>query len=80
MRHLGLHHQRINLLSHDYGDTVAQELLHRSLQPLMLLFVVPIKTISSREVEGHSAEPPFPCTYSCNEGWEVSGHIHGGQI
>ncbi|KFV47490.1 Mesoderm-specific transcript protein, partial [Tyto alba] len=28
-RHLGLHHQRINLLSHDYGDTVAQELLHR---------------------------------------------------
>ncbi|NWR58629.1 MEST protein, partial [Bucorvus abyssinicus] len=41
VRHLGLHHQRINLLSHDYGDTVAQELLHRSLQPLMLwlLFV-----------------------------------------
>ncbi|NXV52159.1 MEST protein, partial [Uria aalge] len=36
VRHLGLHHQRINLLSHDYGDTVAQELLHRSLQPLML--------------------------------------------
>ncbi|NXG59485.1 MEST protein, partial [Hemiprocne comata] len=28
VRHLGLHHQRINLLSHDYGDTVAQELLH----------------------------------------------------
>lgn len=48
VRHLGLHHQRINLLSHDYGDTVAQELLHRSLQPLVLLFVVPIKTISSR--------------------------------
>ncbi|NXC77232.1 MEST protein, partial [Anhinga anhinga] len=41
VRHLGLRHQRINLLSHDYGDTVAQELLHRSLQPLMLwlLFV-----------------------------------------
>ncbi|NXV33086.1 MEST protein, partial [Rissa tridactyla] len=41
VRHLGLHHQRINLLSHDYGDTVAQELLHRSLQSLMLclLFV-----------------------------------------
>ncbi|NXF51211.1 MEST protein, partial [Oceanites oceanicus] len=36
VRHLGLHHQRINLLSHDYGDTVAQELLHRSLQPLTL--------------------------------------------
>lgn len=50
VRHLGLHHQRINLLSHDYGDTVAQELLHRSLQPLMLwlLFVVPVKMISSR--------------------------------
>lgn len=48
VRHLGLRHQRINLLSHDYGDTVAQELLHRSLQPLMLLFFVPIKTISSR--------------------------------
>ncbi|NXF91483.1 MEST protein, partial [Eubucco bourcierii] len=29
VHHLGLHHQRINLLSHDYGDTVAQELLHR---------------------------------------------------
>ncbi|KFP69753.1 Mesoderm-specific transcript protein, partial [Acanthisitta chloris] len=29
VRHLGLGHQRINLLSHDYGDTVAQELLHR---------------------------------------------------
>ncbi|NXX17352.1 MEST protein, partial [Podargus strigoides] len=29
VRHLGLRHQRINLLSHDYGDTVAQELLHR---------------------------------------------------
>ncbi|NXD87907.1 MEST protein, partial [Halcyon senegalensis] len=28
VQHLGLHHQRINLLSHDYGDTVAQELLH----------------------------------------------------
>ncbi|NWU72469.1 MEST protein, partial [Pterocles burchelli] len=36
VRHLGLRHQKINLLSHDYGDTVAQELLHRSLQPLML--------------------------------------------
>ncbi|NWS77864.1 MEST protein, partial [Crotophaga sulcirostris] len=32
VRHLGLRRQRINLLSHDYGDTVAQELLHRSLQ------------------------------------------------
>ncbi|NXA13835.1 MEST protein, partial [Sapayoa aenigma] len=29
-RHLGLQRHRINLLSHDYGDTVAQELLHRS--------------------------------------------------
>ncbi|XP_053906075.1 mesoderm-specific transcript homolog protein isoform X2 [Cuculus canorus] len=29
VRHLGLRRQRINLLSHDYGDTVAQELLHR---------------------------------------------------
>lgn len=50
VRHLGLRHQRINLLSHDYGDTVAQELLHRSLQPLMLwlLFVVPVKMIFSR--------------------------------
>ncbi|XP_006031898.2 mesoderm-specific transcript homolog protein isoform X2 [Alligator sinensis] len=27
--HLGLRNHRINLLSHDYGDTVAQELLHR---------------------------------------------------
>lgn len=27
--HLGLANQRINLLSHDYGDTVALELLHR---------------------------------------------------
>ncbi|XP_074127235.1 mesoderm-specific transcript homolog protein isoform X4 [Sminthopsis crassicaudata] len=27
--HLGLQNQRINLLSHDYGDTVAQELLYR---------------------------------------------------
>uniref|UniRef100_A0A803TVJ9 Mesoderm specific transcript n=1 Tax=Anolis carolinensis TaxID=28377 RepID=A0A803TVJ9_ANOCA len=27
--HLGLLNQRINLLSHDYGDTVAQELLYR---------------------------------------------------
>lgn len=33
LRHLGLRHHRINLLSHDYGDTVAQELLHRSLPP-----------------------------------------------
>ncbi|NXF13812.1 MEST protein, partial [Smithornis capensis] len=29
VRHLGLRQHRINLLSHDYGDTVAQELLHR---------------------------------------------------
>ncbi|XP_026578112.1 mesoderm-specific transcript homolog protein [Pseudonaja textilis] len=29
LRHLGLLNQRINLLSHDYGDTVAQELLYR---------------------------------------------------
>ncbi|NXX83070.1 MEST protein, partial [Urocolius indicus] len=28
MHHLGLHHHKIHLLSHDYGDTVAQELLH----------------------------------------------------
>ncbi|NXS62151.1 MEST protein, partial [Brachypteracias leptosomus] len=53
VHHLGLHHQRINLLSHDYGDTVAQELLHRSLM-LCLLFVGPI---SSREVEGCSTNP-----------------------
>ncbi|NXH99097.1 MEST protein, partial [Pachycephala philippinensis] len=33
LRHLGLRHQRINLLSHDYGDTVAQELLHRITEP-----------------------------------------------
>lgn len=39
LRHLGLRHQRINLLSHDYGDTVAQELLHRSLPPLLPLAV-----------------------------------------
>lgn len=47
LRHLGLRHQRINLLSHDYGDTVAQELLHRSLPPL-LPFVVSIEMIPSR--------------------------------
>ncbi|NXF40825.1 MEST protein, partial [Nyctibius bracteatus] len=36
VRHLGLRHQRINLLSHDYGDTVAQELLHsRTLTQLL---------------------------------------------
>lgn len=27
--HLGLSHQRVNLVSHDYGDTVALELLYR---------------------------------------------------
>lgn len=27
--HLGLSHQRVNLISHDYGDTVALELLYR---------------------------------------------------
>ncbi|NWZ23358.1 MEST protein, partial [Asarcornis scutulata] len=34
LRHLGLHRSGINLVSHDYGDTVAQELLHRSQKPL----------------------------------------------
>ncbi|XP_054093675.1 mesoderm-specific transcript homolog protein isoform X8 [Callithrix jacchus] len=29
LRHLGLQNRRINLLSHDYGDIVAQELLYR---------------------------------------------------
>ncbi|XP_077648153.1 mesoderm-specific transcript homolog protein-like isoform X2 [Urocitellus parryii] len=29
LRHLGLQNNRINLLSHDYGDIVAQELLYR---------------------------------------------------
>uniref|UniRef100_A0A2K6B035 AB hydrolase-1 domain-containing protein n=1 Tax=Macaca nemestrina TaxID=9545 RepID=A0A2K6B035_MACNE len=29
LRHLGLQNRRINLLSHDYGHTVAQELLYR---------------------------------------------------
>ncbi|XP_069485715.1 mesoderm-specific transcript homolog protein isoform X1 [Ambystoma mexicanum] len=29
MKHLGLQNQKVNLLSHDYGDTVAQELLYR---------------------------------------------------
>lgn len=33
LRHLGLHRYGINLVSHDYGDTVAQELLHRSQKP-----------------------------------------------
>uniref|UniRef100_A0A2K5JIC2 AB hydrolase-1 domain-containing protein n=1 Tax=Colobus angolensis palliatus TaxID=336983 RepID=A0A2K5JIC2_COLAP len=32
LRHLGLQNRRINLLSHDYGDTVAQELLYRSVE------------------------------------------------
>ncbi|KAG8138513.1 putative Mesoderm-specific transcript-like protein [Naja naja] len=38
LRHLGLLNQRINLLSHDYGDTVAQELLYRwaSFQKLII--------------------------------------------
>uniref|UniRef100_A0A8V5GEV8 AB hydrolase-1 domain-containing protein n=1 Tax=Melopsittacus undulatus TaxID=13146 RepID=A0A8V5GEV8_MELUD len=36
VQHLGLHHSWINLLSHAYGDTGTQELLHRSLLPLML--------------------------------------------
>ncbi|NXO79451.1 MEST protein, partial [Sitta europaea] len=36
LRHLGLRHQRINLLSHDYGDTVAQELLHRDFSRSLL--------------------------------------------
>lgn len=27
--HLGLSNQRVNLVSHDYGDTVALELLYR---------------------------------------------------
>ncbi|NWX47979.1 MEST protein, partial [Steatornis caripensis] len=47
VRHLGLRHQRINLLSHDYGDTVAQELLHRSLQPLMLWLLL-VKEVRGR--------------------------------
>ncbi|NXT66036.1 MEST protein, partial [Chaetops frenatus] len=38
LRHLGLRQRRINLLSHDYGDTVAQELLHRSLPAPPALF------------------------------------------
>ncbi|NWR95577.1 MEST protein, partial [Furnarius figulus] len=29
VQHLGLGQHRLNLLAHDYGDTVAQELLHR---------------------------------------------------
>ncbi|XP_021563866.1 mesoderm-specific transcript homolog protein isoform X2 [Carlito syrichta] len=29
LRHLGLQNRRLNLLSHDYGDIVAQELLYR---------------------------------------------------
>ena len=32
LRHLGLQNRRINLLSHDYGDIVAQELLYRSVE------------------------------------------------
>ncbi|VTJ84153.1 Hypothetical predicted protein [Marmota monax] len=34
LRHLGLQNSRINLLSHDYGDIVAQELLYRGLTPV----------------------------------------------
>uniref|UniRef100_A0A8C6XNI8 Mesoderm specific transcript n=1 Tax=Naja naja TaxID=35670 RepID=A0A8C6XNI8_NAJNA len=37
LRHLGLLNQRINLLSHDYGDTVAQELLYRWVETLHTL-------------------------------------------
>lgn len=33
LRHLGLQNRRVNLLSHDYGDIVAQELLYRSVKP-----------------------------------------------
>lgn len=32
LRHLGLQNRRVNLLSHDYGDIVAQELLYRSVR------------------------------------------------
>ncbi|NXM03979.1 MEST protein, partial [Tyrannus savana] len=41
-RHLGLQHHRINLLAHDYGDTVAQELLHRFFPVLKTLFFHPL--------------------------------------
>ncbi|MEQ2193714.1 hypothetical protein XENOCAPTIV_011078, partial [Xenoophorus captivus] len=35
--HLGLSHQRLNLISHDYGDTVALELLYRLLTYMWFL-------------------------------------------
>ncbi|NWQ72385.1 MEST protein, partial [Neopipo cinnamomea] len=53
-RHLGLQHHRINLLAHDYGDTVAQELLHRSFPPLAPL-VVPMDTIPTLLTPGTSS-------------------------
>ncbi|NXS46030.1 MEST protein, partial [Balaeniceps rex] len=54
VHHLGLRHQRINLLSHDYGDTVAQELLHRSLQPLMLWLLFFLSRTLTRLLPCHS--------------------------
>ncbi|NWU87610.1 MEST protein, partial [Onychorhynchus coronatus] len=59
-RHLGLQHHRINLLAHDYGDTVAQELLHRSFRPLALL-VVPMEIIPTPGT-------PYPTSLSVTPG------------
>ncbi|NXU37464.1 MEST protein, partial [Drymodes brunneopygia] len=64
LQHLGLRHQRINLLSHDYGDTVAQELLHRSLPPL-LPSVTSTKFLSGSLTQlllDLSKFPFFPCS------------------
>ncbi|NXJ72141.1 MEST protein, partial [Rostratula benghalensis] len=60
VRHLGLHHQRINLLSHDYGDTVAQELLHRRDWEMWTKTLVTLQICSLMSFQGFSPKRTTP--------------------
>ncbi|NXN60762.1 MEST protein, partial [Rynchops niger] len=63
VRHLGLHHQRINLLSHDYGDTVAQELLHRGDWEMRSKTLVTLQLCSLTSFQGFSPKRTTPGSY-----------------
>lgn len=54
--HLGLGNQRVNLVSHDYGDTVALELLYRYVCECQCTYA----KLSTTARNNKFAKPPLP--------------------
>lgn len=74
LRHLGLQNRRINLLSHDYGDIVAQELLYRLVKQLLNS-----SQVTLAEDAGKVCSQTFLSPSPWGSGWAVGDKVvwHG---